>query len=213
MFFPVALSFAAVQCPELTPPEGGSMYCSSPLGPSRYRSTCVFACDEGFVPAGSSSDALQCEASGRWNASQPSCVGTLTCFFYCLRCLFLQRKSCLIFNLLVQVPDVSFTSSVAMECPAPEVPTSGRISCSLPLSSPASPETPHPLGMVCTFTLWWRPRVGRCSQHGVWAPRPVDLLTTHVHRYQYVAFLSAPVVVLTWSQNEMWLNYSFHINC
>ncbi|KAK2907801.1 hypothetical protein Q8A73_008874 [Channa argus] len=37
-----------VQCPELSHPEGGSMICSDPLGPTSYQSTCVFTCDEGY---------------------------------------------------------------------------------------------------------------------------------------------------------------------
>ncbi|XP_067369246.1 LOW QUALITY PROTEIN: L-selectin-like [Channa argus] len=63
-----------VQCPELSHPEGGSMICSDPLGPTSYQSTCVFTCDEGYVLSGSLSSTVQCEASGNWNTSQPSCV-------------------------------------------------------------------------------------------------------------------------------------------
>ncbi|XP_034439575.1 uncharacterized protein LOC117760561 [Hippoglossus hippoglossus] len=253
----------AVQCPELTRPEGGSMNCFTPLGPSRYQSTCVFACDEGYVQAGSSSDTLQCEASGRWNASQPSCVavqlparptlenGFVSCgptdmkFIYRNTCSF----SCGPGYHLVGLNTVTYTSAAdwgeniprceaitcqdpegaphlittcssssselrlgstcsfdcgagfvlqgadtvlcsddgrwsgaiptckAMECPAPEIPTSGRISCSLPLSSPASPETPHPLGMVCTFTcdegheLEGAPSM-ECEDPGQWTSSP-----------------------------------------
>ncbi|XP_019937043.1 E-selectin [Paralichthys olivaceus] len=227
-----------VRCPELTRPAGGSMYCSNPLGDSSYQSTCVFVCDEGYVQAGSSSDTLQCEASGHWNASQPSCVavelpalptlenGFVSCgptnmkFIYRNTCSF----SCSPGYHLVGLSTVTYTSAAdwseniprcdaitcqnpegaphlitvcsnssselrlgstcsfncgagfelqgadtvqcsdegrwskaiptckAMECPAPEIPTNGHISCSLSLSSPASPETSHPLGMVCTFT-------------------------------------------------------------
>ncbi|XP_029988689.1 E-selectin isoform X2 [Sphaeramia orbicularis] len=62
-----------VQCPGLSHPDRGSMTCSDPLGLSSFQSTCVFTCDEGYVRSGSSSDVLQCEATGNWNASQPSC--------------------------------------------------------------------------------------------------------------------------------------------
>ncbi|KAM7410036.1 hypothetical protein PAMA_001481 [Pampus argenteus] len=63
-----------VQCPMLSHPENGSIKCSDPLGPSSYQSTCVFTCEEGYVLVGSSSNTLQCEASGKWNASTPFCV-------------------------------------------------------------------------------------------------------------------------------------------
>ncbi|XP_061593102.1 E-selectin-like isoform X2 [Cololabis saira] len=63
-----------VQCPTLTRPSRGSMKCNDPLGSSSYRSTCAFACNEGYVLDGSPSNTLQCESSGSWNASQPSCV-------------------------------------------------------------------------------------------------------------------------------------------
>ncbi|XP_008291467.1 E-selectin [Stegastes partitus] len=63
-----------VQCEKLLQPESGSMKCSDPLGPSSFKSTCVFTCDEGYELTDSSSSTLQCEASGSWNASQPVCA-------------------------------------------------------------------------------------------------------------------------------------------
>ncbi|XP_051233011.1 E-selectin [Dicentrarchus labrax] len=62
-----------VKCQELSSPARGSIKCSDPLGSASYQSTCVFTCDEGFVLTGSPSNTLQCEASGIWNSSQPSC--------------------------------------------------------------------------------------------------------------------------------------------
>ncbi|XP_060933591.1 E-selectin isoform X2 [Limanda limanda] len=191
----------AVQCPVLTRPEGGSMDCFSPLGDSRYQSTCVFACYEGFVQAGSSSDTLQCEASGSWNASQPSCVAITcqnpegaphliptcssssselrlgsTCSFDCGAGFVLQGADTVLCS-----GDGRWSRAIPtckeMECPAPEIPTSGRIFCSLPLSSPASPETPHPLGMVCNFTcdeghkLEGAPSM-ECEDPGQWTSSP-----------------------------------------
>ncbi|XP_053287332.1 E-selectin isoform X2 [Pleuronectes platessa] len=191
----------AVQCPELSRPEGGSMDCFAPLGPSRYQTTCVFACDEGFIQAGSSSDPLQCEASGRWNATQPSCVAITcqnpegaphlittcsrssselrlgsTCSFDCGAGFVLQGAD------NVQCSgDGRWSRAIPtckeMECPAPEIPSSGRIFCSLPLSSSASPETPHPLGMVCNFTcdegheLEGAPSM-ECDHPGQWTSSP-----------------------------------------
>lgn len=65
-----------VKCQELHRPTRGSIKCSDPLGPNSYQSTCEFTCDEGYVLVGSS--ARQCEASGLWSSSQPSCVGMST---------------------------------------------------------------------------------------------------------------------------------------
>lgn len=228
-----------VQCQELSSPARGSMKCSDPLGPSSYQSTCVFTCDEGYVLAGSPSNALQCEASGFWNASQPFCVAVLcpalqeldngvvscgddadirfsygnTCSFTCAPGYHLvgpSRLTCTSAaewsermprceaitcqnpegeaHLITQCsqpltelrPDstCSFSCEAGFElqgahttqcsedgqwskavptckaigCPVPESPTSGQISCSPSLSSPVSTVTPHPLGMVCTFS-------------------------------------------------------------
>ncbi|XP_017262609.1 E-selectin-like [Kryptolebias marmoratus] len=64
-----------VQCRSLiAPPNGSLLKSSDPLGLSSYRSTRVFTCDEGYEMDELSSDTLQCESSGDWNASRPSCV-------------------------------------------------------------------------------------------------------------------------------------------
>ncbi|MED6240255.1 hypothetical protein ATANTOWER_018232 [Ataeniobius toweri] len=63
-----------VQCEELSAPTRGSMECSDPLGKFSYRSSCMFTCKEGYKLDESSSITLQCESSGNWNASKPSCV-------------------------------------------------------------------------------------------------------------------------------------------
>ncbi|XP_039985255.1 E-selectin [Xiphias gladius] len=227
-----------VKCPELSRPARGSMNCSNPLGPSSYQSTCVFTCDEGYVQAHSPSNTLQCEASGSWNASQPSCVAvqcpTLqklenvlvdcgdvdmkfiygnTCSFSCAlgyhlvgpsrmtctsaaewsermpRCeattcqnpegdahlipkcsqspTDLQPGSTCIFSCeagfeLQGVQTIqcfengqwsrAIPTCKAKGCPAPKTPTNGKISCSLSPSSPVSTATPHPPGMICTFS-------------------------------------------------------------
>ncbi|XP_023263742.1 E-selectin-like [Seriola lalandi dorsalis] len=227
-----------VQCPELSHPARGSMNCSDPLGSSSYQSTCVFTCDEGFVQTGSTSNTLQCEASGSWNASQPSCVavqcpaieelenGSVNCgdadmrFIYGNTCSFscapgyrLVGESRLMCTsaaewsermprceaITCQNPEgdthlntmcnasstelqpgstCSFSCKAGYElqgvqtiqcsedgqwskaiptckaigCPAPEIPTNGHISCSASLSLPVSTETPHPLGIFCTFS-------------------------------------------------------------
>lgn len=72
-----------VQCQPMSTPERGSVRCSDPLGSSSFRSTCVFACDEGYELADTPQNTLQCEASGIWNASQPFCVA--------VQCPYLQE--------------------------------------------------------------------------------------------------------------------------
>uniref|UniRef100_A0A3B3VQU8 E-selectin-like n=1 Tax=Poecilia latipinna TaxID=48699 RepID=A0A3B3VQU8_9TELE len=63
-----------IQCQVLSAPERGFMDCSDPLSSFSYRSSCSFACMEGYELDDSSSITLQCESSGKWNASEPSCV-------------------------------------------------------------------------------------------------------------------------------------------
>ncbi|VFV32982.1 selectin p (granule membrane protein [Lynx pardinus] len=61
----------AAQCPPLKTPERGSMTClPSPEAP-QYRSSCHFACEEGFALVGP--EVVQCTASGVWTASPPGC--------------------------------------------------------------------------------------------------------------------------------------------
>uniref|UniRef100_A0A3B5M031 L-selectin n=1 Tax=Xiphophorus couchianus TaxID=32473 RepID=A0A3B5M031_9TELE len=67
-----------IQCQELSAPERGFMNCSDPLRNFSYSSSCRFTCMEGYELDDSSSITLQCESSGKWNASKPSCVGTAT---------------------------------------------------------------------------------------------------------------------------------------
>nr|XP_055049542.1 sushi, von Willebrand factor type A, EGF and pentraxin domain-containing protein 1-like isoform X2 [Misgurnus anguillicaudatus] len=62
-----------VQCSELTKPNNGVMQCYDFKGKFSYKSTCEFACEEGYTLRTSSSSTLLCEATGHWNDSQPSC--------------------------------------------------------------------------------------------------------------------------------------------
>ncbi|XP_050948113.1 E-selectin-like isoform X2 [Labeo rohita] len=62
-----------VQCPELTKPQKGQMQCQDQMGIFSYQSTCEFICEEGYKVQDSSSSTLFCEATGRWNDSQPTC--------------------------------------------------------------------------------------------------------------------------------------------
>ncbi|XP_073714000.1 P-selectin-like [Misgurnus anguillicaudatus] len=63
----------AVQCSELTTPNNGAMKCYDCNGKFSYKSTCEFACNEGYTIRTSSSSTLFCEATGQWNDTQPSC--------------------------------------------------------------------------------------------------------------------------------------------
>lgn len=67
------LLFSVMTCPMVSPLTNGAVTCTDPLGPSSYQSSCVFTCDEGYTLIGS--NALQCQASGVWNSSQPFCAG------------------------------------------------------------------------------------------------------------------------------------------
>ncbi|XP_041863261.1 E-selectin isoform X2 [Melanotaenia boesemani] len=63
-----------VQCQELSQSPRGSIECFDPLGSFSYQSTCIFTCDQGYELNDSLSNTLQCESSGNWNSSQPSCI-------------------------------------------------------------------------------------------------------------------------------------------
>uniref|UniRef100_F6WRE3 E-selectin n=1 Tax=Ornithorhynchus anatinus TaxID=9258 RepID=F6WRE3_ORNAN len=60
-----------VECGSLTDPDHGTMTCSQPSGSFPWKTSCTFACQEGFVLKGS--DRLQCGSSGKWDREQPKC--------------------------------------------------------------------------------------------------------------------------------------------
>ncbi|XP_026161183.1 E-selectin isoform X2 [Mastacembelus armatus] len=126
-----------IQCQELPPPEKGSMKCSDPLGPSSYQSTCVFSCDEGHVLIGSSSNTLQCEASGSWNASQPFCVA-------------------------VQCPALQDLENVVISCgDHAEMMFSYGNTCSF--SCAPGYRLVGPSGVTCTSAAEWSERMPHCE--------------------------------------------------
>ncbi|XP_035953893.1 P-selectin isoform X6 [Halichoerus grypus] len=61
----------AIPCTPLLSPWNGTMNCVQPLGNSGYKSTCRFACDEGFSLSGP--QILDCTPSGHWTGSPPIC--------------------------------------------------------------------------------------------------------------------------------------------
>ncbi|XP_014840852.1 PREDICTED: E-selectin [Poecilia mexicana] len=143
-----------IQCQELSAPERGFMECSDPLRSFSYRSSCSFTCMEGYELDDSSSITLQCESSGKWNASEPSCVavqcpalqnpdnGFVTCeddtdmrFSYGKRCSF----SCDPGYHLIGSEMITCTSEAvwsdkmslceAVQCPALKDPENGSVKC------------------------------------------------------------------------------------
>ncbi|XP_048395505.1 P-selectin-like isoform X2 [Stegostoma tigrinum] len=62
---------SAVKCEIPKIPRNGTSTCSHPIGNFSYRSSCDFGCVEGFLLNGSAT--LQCEASGTWSSSFPTC--------------------------------------------------------------------------------------------------------------------------------------------
>ncbi|XP_067369242.1 E-selectin-like isoform X2 [Channa argus] len=181
-----------VQCPELSHPEGGSMICSDPLGPTSYQSTCVFTCDEGYVLSGSLSSTVQCEASGNWNTSQPSCVavqcpalqelenGFVSCgevantrFTYGNTCNF----SCAPSYRLVGPTEATCTSAAewsqkmphceAITCQKPEEEAQLIINCSKSLTE-LRPESTCSFSCNAGFDLQGANTI-RCTEDGQWS--------------------------------------------
>ncbi|XP_070602812.1 P-selectin isoform X2 [Erythrolamprus reginae] len=62
---------AAIQCQPLNNPVNGNFSCIHIHGEFHYQSSCNFKCKEGFLLKGA--ETTRCEASGTWNASEPSC--------------------------------------------------------------------------------------------------------------------------------------------
>uniref|UniRef100_A0A8C0AYE3 E-selectin n=1 Tax=Buteo japonicus TaxID=224669 RepID=A0A8C0AYE3_9AVES len=64
-----------VQCEPLSSPEKSSMDCSHGAGNFTYNTACHFSCLEGWRLNGS--HVLECNHSGNWSASLPTCEGIL----------------------------------------------------------------------------------------------------------------------------------------
>ncbi|XP_023410037.2 P-selectin isoform X4 [Loxodonta africana] len=74
----------AIRCPQLSPPERGSMDCSEAHGEFTVSSTCRFSCGTGFKLKGSTS--VECTTSGKWTAPPPTCEGTASAPTSEMRC-------------------------------------------------------------------------------------------------------------------------------
>ncbi|XP_039462380.1 sushi, von Willebrand factor type A, EGF and pentraxin domain-containing protein 1-like isoform X6 [Oreochromis aureus] len=161
-----------VRCPLLEAPENGHINCSSTE--SVYNSQCSFTCDQGYSLEGP--ELLTCDHHGNWTGEKPTCQAILcqnpereaplimqcsdsvtelrpnsTCSFSCEEGFELQGA-----NTIKCSEDGQWNKNIPTckekQCPAPEVPMHGQISCSPSLSSFVSHEATHPVGMVCIFT-------------------------------------------------------------
>ncbi|XP_034169654.1 E-selectin isoform X3 [Pangasianodon hypophthalmus] len=152
-----------IQCFGLNMTLHGTIQCNHPLGNFSYLSSCEFSCEEGYTLTGSSSSWLMCNASGRWNDSQPTCEavrcpileepmdGKMSCSgdSYGSRCTF----SCNVGFRLLGVSELTCTKTAqwsqetpsckAVQCPALQTPQDGRVSCKDQTLS---------VGSVCSFT-------------------------------------------------------------
>lgn len=70
-------SVSAVRCPVLdnSNVSAGGLNCSDPIGPHSYNSTCEIRCNAGYEPSGQ--EQIQCDHSGQWTASMPTCRGSV----------------------------------------------------------------------------------------------------------------------------------------
>uniref|UniRef100_A0A8C5QR88 E-selectin n=1 Tax=Leptobrachium leishanense TaxID=445787 RepID=A0A8C5QR88_9ANUR len=60
----------ALECEVLLIPDTGKMNCTHPLGKFKYGSVCEFDCGKGLL---NGSSILECDHTGRWSASLPTC--------------------------------------------------------------------------------------------------------------------------------------------
>ncbi|KAM9242312.1 P-selectin [Dugong dugon] len=74
----------AIRCPQLSPPEWGSMDCSGAHGQFTVSSTCHFSCSMGFKLKGSKN--VECTTSGKWTAPPPTCKGIASASTSEMRC-------------------------------------------------------------------------------------------------------------------------------
>ncbi|XP_060499445.2 P-selectin isoform X13 [Panthera onca] len=182
------------QCPPLKTPERGSMTClSSPEAP-QYRSSCHFACEEGFALVGP--EVVQCTASGVWTASPPGCevvrcplleapgkgtmdsVHPLTAFAYGSSCRFecepgYQARGWATLHCIVSGQwTAPLPACEAIACEPLESPVHGSTDCA-PLSGPLPYNTSCSFRCADGFRLKGAD-VAQCTDLGRWtAPAPV----------------------------------------
>lgn len=135
-------------------PEGDAhliSQCSHPLTELSPESSCSFQCEAGYELQGAPT--IQCSEEGQWNKDIPTCKGMEVLF--CkhkpqVTALFISLHFYVSFEFSDILSSTYFFS--AIECPAPEIPSSVHMSCSPSPSSSDSAVSFHPLGVVCSFS-------------------------------------------------------------
>ncbi|XP_066291226.1 fibrillin-1-like isoform X2 [Branchiostoma lanceolatum] len=74
--YTVCAGSAAVQCPTLTPPDGGEL---SPIGANSYNDEVTFTCNQGYRLEGASSVRCQANRTWSWSDSVPTCTDVDAC--------------------------------------------------------------------------------------------------------------------------------------
>ncbi|TMS20753.1 E-selectin [Larimichthys crocea] len=164
-----------VQCPALQELENGVASCGDDADMRfSYGNTCSFSCAPGYQLVGPSR--VTCTSAAEWSEKMPRCEAITckvpegdaplitqcsqpltelrpdsNCSFSCEEGFELQGAKIIQCSEDGQWSEAIPTCNV-LGCPAPEIPTSAKINCRPSPSSPASTVTPHPLGMVCSFT-------------------------------------------------------------
>ncbi|XP_043423453.1 P-selectin isoform X6 [Prionailurus bengalensis] len=184
----------AAQCPPLKTPERGSMTCLPSPEALQYRSSCHFACEEGFALVGP--EVVQCTASGVWTASPPGCevvrcplleapgkgtmdcVHPLTAFAYGSSCRFECEPGYQVRGraTLRCIGSGQWTAPLpaceAIACEPLESPVHGSTDCS-PLSGPLPYNTSCSFHCADGFRLKGAD-IAQCTDLGRWtAPAPV----------------------------------------
>lgn len=161
-------------CPKVSPPTNGAVTCTDPLGPSSYQSTCVFTCDDGYTLIGSK--ALQCQAAGIWNSSQPLCAGMSARVSTTL--LLSPVKSLQKISTPVDL-DCLFLSFLVVQCPALQELENGLTSCgddedrqfsfgnSCSFSCAPGYHLVGPTTITCTSAAVWTESAPHCAGESV----------------------------------------------
>lgn len=150
--------------------------CSQTLINTVPNFSCDFRCEAGFELQGAHS--IQCTQGGQWSEAIPACKGIKHILKHCT---FTYKCVCL--RLAWHL--IPLFSLLALECPAPEIPTSMQISCS---SSPSPPGSPHPLGTICSFSCAEGLELKgmfstECVNPGRWTAGPPTCTGSHMQPY------------------------------
>ncbi|XP_032147331.1 P-selectin isoform X2 [Sapajus apella] len=101
-----SVSTPEVQCPALTTPGQGTMFCRHRLGTFGFNTTCYFGCNAGFTLIGDST--LSCRPSGQWTAVTPECRA--------VKCSELQVNTPIVMNCSNLWGNFSYGSICSFHC-------------------------------------------------------------------------------------------------